>query len=164
MSVNSIDVLSKGLQELPSVTPPSDMLETVRGKIRRRKARQRQFTQFGAVSFVAIAVFGMVLLNQPYLEETEVLVAGSSQQDSDSQVLDLDVLTPLQRDLQENYSQSTIAKAAIIVRLADLNTELASLPSVETDRRNELLEQKDALKRTYRLIRRQPQEKFEGYL
>ena len=165
MSVNSFEDLATGLRNLPTADPPENMLEQVRGTIQKRKAAKQQFMQFGGVSCVALAVFGIVIWNQPVLDEFDSRIEQLPPivQDAES-----DELINLERALLEQYSPETIAQSAIIVRLADVNSELATLGSDDTTRRNELLARKDALKRSYRLVRHeasnQSQTLNDGYL
>lgn len=165
MSVNSIEDLATGLRNLPAADPPENMLEQVRGTIQKRKAAKQQFMQFGGVSCVALAVFGIVIWNQPVLDEFDSRI---EQLPSLVQEAESDDLINLERALLEQYSPETIAQSAIIVHLADVNTELAALGSDDTPRRNELLARKDALKRSYRLVRNQvanqSQTVNDGYL
>lgn len=165
MSVNSIEDLASGLRNLPSADPPENMLEQVRGTIRKRKAARQQFMQFGGVSCVALAVIGIVIWNQPVLDEFDSRIDQLPPVAQDAESYDL---INLERALLEQYSPETIAQSAIIVHLADVNAELATLDSDDTPRRNELLERKDALKRSYRLVRHQASNQSQtvndGYL
>lgn len=165
MSVNSIEDLAAGLRSLPAADPPENMLDQVRGTIQKRKAAKQQFMQFGGVSCVALAVIGIVIWNQPVLDELDSRI---EQLPPVVQNAESDDVINLQRALLEQYSPATIAQSAIIVRLADVNTELAELGSEDTPRRDELLARKDALKRSYRLVRHeasnQSQVANDGYL
>lgn len=165
MSVNSIEDFATGLKNLPSSDPPENMLEQVRRKIQKRKAAKQQFMQFGGVSCVALAVIGIVIWNQPALDEIDPFVMQVPQAVQNSEN---DDLLNLERALFDQYSPATIAQSAIIIRMADVNTELSRLGSEDTSRRNELLAQKDVLKRSYSLVRHQastqPRAVNDGYL
>ncbi len=151
MSVNSLTELTEGLNQLPDVSPPGGMLEQVQDKIRRRKARNQQFKQFGGVSCVALAVVGLVLWNQPPMNRVDPIVATTSPEEETP----TELLHPSQQDLLTEFSAATIEQSAIIVRVADINTELSRLEDGNASRREELLRQKDALKRSYRLLKSQ---------
>ncbi|MCY3883813.1 MAG: hypothetical protein OXG24_02740 [Gammaproteobacteria bacterium] len=165
MSVNSIEDFATGLRNLPSADPPQNMLEQVRESVRKRKAAKQQFMQFGGVSCVALAVFGIVIWNQPALDEPVISIDQPTLVVQDTRP---DDLVNLERALFDQYSPATIAQSAIIVRMADVNTELSSLGSDDTSRRNELLQRKEALKRSYRLVRHQTNNQSDavndGYL
>lgn len=152
MSVNSLNELTKGLRQLPDVSPPGDMLEQVRDKIRRRSVRQQQFMQFGGVSCMALLVFGLVFWHQPYLNRHDPTTVDTM---PPVETTPDDPLHALQQELLNEFSASTIERSAIIVRLADINTELDELEVGNAARRDELLKQKDTLKRSYRLLKSQ---------
>lgn len=152
MSVNSIEDLTTGLKNLPTQEPPENMLEKVREKIQKRRAARQQFLQFGGVSCVAVVVIGIVIWNQPVLDEFDSRIEQSPPLVQDARIDDMFLL---EKDLLDQYSPATIAQSSIIVRLADVNTELSSLKSDDTSRRNELLARKDLLKRSYNLVRHQ---------
>ncbi len=152
MSVNSINDLTRGLRQLSDVPPPGDMLEQVRVKIRRRKVRQQQFVQIGGVSCMALVVFGLVFWNQPPLNRTDPATVSTVPQVENTPN---DPLDALQKELLNEFSASTIERSAIVIRVAGINTELDELEAGNTARRDELLKQKDALKRSYRLLKSQ---------
>ncbi len=152
MSVNSINQLASELRELPPESPSADLLDRVRNRIQRRNTIHQQIMRFGAVSGVAIAVIGTVVFNLDYLDRSDPVMSvqqAGLASDSDAQ------LTPLQRELLQNYSVSTLAQSAIIVQIADIDTQLAELGTDDADRRAELLNQREGLKNDYRLVRNQ---------
>lgn len=165
MSVNSIEDFATGLRNLPSADPPDNMLLHVRQTIQKRKAAKQQFMQFAGVSCATLAVVGIVIWNQPALDDR---LTSIDQPTSVVQDTRPDELVNLERALFDQYSPATIAQSAIIVRMADVNTELSTLGLDDTSRRNELLQRKEALKRSYSLVRHQTANQSEavndGYL
>ena len=150
MSTNSIEEFSAGLQGLPSEAPPDDMLDRIRSRIQKRNAVRQQFRQFGAVSCVALIVIGVVVWNEPALDELDPFANGLS---NGNELAMADENNALQSELLGKYSPSIIAKSAIVLRLAEVNTELEQLRTGDSDRRDQLLEQKDELKKSYRFLR-----------